>query len=289
MALAAFSSCKENYITYSDAEYVMFADTASNFVIREDIAGFDIPVVATTTCDYDRHFAVEILDAESSAVEVRDFRLQDCNFTIPAGENKAFIHVNGNLENLKMDTEVYFTLKLVMPDRLVMPLYGDKTIVRFTRTHKFVREEFTGYALVTSLFLYQYSLNRKYQRVIRTEADPDDPNGVILKNFLVDGYDVKISFDDTTDPLNPSVTTPSGQVVSDEAQIFGMIHGDNHILIETSNQGPSYFFGSDHVAILMHRFYVENIGDEVGTVGHFWNELDWISDKRAQELMNEGI
>lgn len=289
LALAGLSSCKEHYITYSDDEFVMFADTAKTYVVREDIAGFDIPIVSSVTCNYDRNFAVEVLDPVSSASEPRDFRLESYNFTIPAGSNTASVRVLGNMANLKADELLSFTLKLVMPERLVMPLYGDETIVRFKRTHKFQREEFTGWALVTSLFLYDFSLNGRYQRLIRTTTDPDCDNGVILHSFLVDGYDIRIRFDDDTDPLNPSVLMDPDQVASDEAQIFGTVHGDNHILMECSNMGPSYFFGADHIAVLVNRFYVENIGEEVGTVGHYLTEIDWVSDKRAEELMNEGL
>ena len=285
---ALFSQgCKEHYVTYDDKEYVMFADTAKMYVVREDILSFEVPVVSTTVCDYDRNFAVEILDPQSDAVEGRDFVLESNNFTIRAGEQVATIRVKGQFDNLTAGKDMHFTLRLVLPDRLVMPLYGDRTIVRFRKSNKFDRSRFTGYAVVSSLFLYQYSLNGRFQRLISTCAHPTDPNAVVLKDFLADGYDVTISFDDDTDPVNPTVDMPSGQVVSDEGSIFGMVHGDNHILIETSNQGPSYFFGHAAVAVMVNRFYVQNLGDDIGTVGHFLTEIDWVSDEEAMRLKRE--
>lgn len=280
-------SCEQNYITYHDAEYVMFADTAKTYVVREDMLTFDVPIVSTVSCDHDRTFAVEILDPSSSAVEGRDFQLVSNNFTIPAGELVGNVSVKGNFENLESENDLSFTLKLVMPENLIMPLYGDETIVHLRKTCKFNRQNYTGYAVVTSLFLYQYSVTGDYQRLIRTSPDPDDENGVILHSFLSDGYDVKIHFDDETDPANPSITMPSGQIVSDEATIFGMVHGDNHILIETSNQGPSYFFSCRSVALMVNRFYVQKIGDDIGTVGHFMSEIDWVSDAEADRLERE--
>ncbi|MCQ2146743.1 MAG: DUF4984 domain-containing protein [Bacteroidales bacterium] len=288
IVLLSVIGCQQKYITYHDAEYVMFADTAKTYVVREDMPTFDIPVVSTVACDYDRHFAVEIIDSSSSAVEGRDFSLESNNFTIPAGELVGNVTVSGNLSNLDGNSgDLSFSLKLVMPDDLVMPLYGDETIVHLRRTCKFNRENYTGWAVVTSMFLYQYSLTGDYQRLIRTSADPEDENSVILHSFLADGYDVKISFDDETDPANPSIEMPSDQVVSDESSVFGTVHGDNHILIEKSNQGPSYFFSCKSVAVMVNRFYVQKIGSDIGTVGHFMSEIDWISDEEADRLERE--
>lgn len=280
-------SCKEQYVTYADKEYVMFADTAKVYVLREDILSFDVPVVSTVARPYDRTFAVEILDAESSAAEMRDFRLESNNFIIKAGELSANVRVTGIQKNLEAGKEKYFTLKLVAPKDLVMDFYGDKTKVRFQRYEKFRMEKFTGWAVVSSMFLFQFSMTGSFQRLIHTHASDKYENGVVLENFLRNGYDVTIVFDDDTDPLNPTVNTPSGQVVSDEANIFGMVHGDDHILIEKSSQGPSYFFGHAGVAVLVNRFYVENIGDDIGTVGHFLTEIDWVSDEEAQRLKDE--
>ncbi|MCQ2145133.1 MAG: DUF4984 domain-containing protein [Bacteroidales bacterium] len=284
---ASLTGCHENYITYHDNEYVMFADTAKMYVVREDIPSIEVPIASTVACDYDRNFAVEVVTSSSSAVLGRDFTLESNNFTIPAGERVGYVKVTGNMDNLKSRQEVDITLRLVMPDRLVMPLYGDETIVHLRRLHKFHREDFTGWAVVSSMFLYEYSMTRRYQRLIKTSADPEDENGVILHGFMADGYDVRIAFDDETDPVNPSITMPSDQVASDEASIFGMVHGDNHILIEGSNQGPSYFFSYEKIAVLVNRFYVQKIGNDVGTVGHFLTEIDWVSDEEAERLKRE--
>jgi hypothetical protein len=35
--------------------------------------------------------------------------------------------------------------------------------------------------------------------------------------------------------------------------------------------------------------YVENLGVSVGTVGHFYNIMEWISDEEAELLMKEGL
>lgn len=287
VALSSFTGCQEKYITYKDKEYVSFADTAAVYVIREDMPSFDIPVVSTIVCKYDRHFAVEVVEKGSTAVESRDYRLASNNFTIPAGSNKAYVTVYGNWEALPKDKDLDIALRLIVPEDLVMMPYGDSTIAHVRRTTKFNRDDYTGWAVLTSMFLYQYSMTGSYQRLVYTEADPDNENGVIIRNMFADGYDIKIAFDDETNPANPAITMPSGQVASNEGEIFGMVHGDNRILLESSNMGFSYYFCFKHIAVLVNRFYVQNLGEEVGTVGHFLSEIDWISDEEAERLRRE--
>lgn len=279
--------CKERYITYNDKEYVMFADTAQLYMVREDMLSYDLPIASTVARPYDRNYAVEVLDATSTAVEGRDFTLDSYNFTIKAGELTGHVRINGLFDKLDTENQPAISFRLVMPKELVMPLYGDRTIVRMQKTNKFNRENFTGWAVVSSMFLYEFSLTGSYQRLIHTVADPDDDHGVILENFLADGYDVKIVFDDDTDPASPRVYTPEGQVLSSEDVVFGTIHGDNHILIGDSSQGTSYFLGHANIAVLVNRMYVQNIGEDVGTVGNFVTEIDWVSDEEAERLKRE--
>jgi hypothetical protein len=35
--------------------------------------------------------------------------------------------------------------------------------------------------------------------------------------------------------------------------------------------------------------YVENLGVPVGTVGHFYNVMEWISEEEAELIKKEGI
>ena len=42
--------------TYSGSDYVMFSDTLSMYPVQDSEKWFEIPVVATNICDYDRSF-----------------------------------------------------------------------------------------------------------------------------------------------------------------------------------------------------------------------------------------
>ena len=85
-AVLSMSSCHEEYTTYKDAEYVMFADTLSTNVVEQGNEVFGVTIASTVACDYDRNFGVEVVDNGSNAVEGKHFELLTNTVTIPAGE-----------------------------------------------------------------------------------------------------------------------------------------------------------------------------------------------------------
>ena len=289
VAMAAIVACDEEYVTYSDAEYVMFAEEQSTNMVLADQEYFTVPVASTVACDYDRTFGVEVVDKGSNAIEGKHYRLLSNSVTIPAGELAADVKVAGLYENIEPTDSLGFVLKLVMPEQLKFNLYegSDQTKVVMYKSCPFDRNNFTGWCILTSMLLRDYpGDNQSYQRLIRTEAHPTEPNTVILRSAFYDGYDMTITFN-PENPANPLVTMDKDQVVSDEASVFGQILGDNHILGTHSFYYPSYFNSCQHFVELWMQVYVENLGETVGTVGHYYNILEWISDEEAERLQRE--
>ena len=291
IATSMLASCAEEYVTYSDAEYVMFSETQSMNMILADDEYFGVAVASTVACDYDRTFGVEIVDKGSNAIEGKHYRLLSNSVTIPAGELATEVKVQGLYENIEPTDSLGFVLRLVMPEKLKWSLYedSDQTKVVMYKSCPFVRENFTGWCVVTSLLLRDYpGDNTSYQRLIRTEAHPTDENTVILRSCFYDGYDLTIRFH-PEDAANPLVTMDKDQVLSDEASVFGQILGDNHILTTHSFYYPSYFNSCQRFVELWNHVYVENLGETIGTVGHYYNILEWISDEEAERLQKEGM
>lgn len=291
IATSMLASCAEEYVTYSDAEYVMFSETQSMNMILADDEYFGVAVASTVACDYDRTFGVEIIDKGSNAIEGKHYRLLSNSVTIPAGELATEVKVQGLYENIEPTDSLGFVLRLVMPEKLKWSLYedSDQTKVVMYKSCPFVRENFTGWCVVTSLLLRDYpGDNTSYQRLIRTEAHPTDENTVILRSCFYDGYDLTIRFH-PEDAANPLVTMDKDQVLSDEASVFGQILGDNHILTTHSFYYPSYFNSCQRFVELWNHVYVENLGETIGTVGHYYNILEWISDEEAERLQKEGM
>ena len=115
---------------------------------------------------------------------------------------------------------------------------------------------------------------------------------IILHDWLFSGYDVTIRLD-PGDPIEPLVTMDKNQILADEGSVFGQILGDNKILVTNSPLYNSYFNSCQHFVTLWIKVHVEDmgvnmgLGVNVGTVGHFYNIIEWVSDEEAERLQRE--
>ena len=288
-ALLLFS-CKEQYTTYSDAEYVMFADSISTNLVQKDNGRFNVAVASTVAKNYDRTFGVEIVDAGSNAIEGVHYKLLTSSVTIPAGKLATNVEVEGIYDNIEATDSLGFKLRLVMSEKLKWDLYEDSdcTKVVMYKSCPFDRNTFTGYAMLSSMFLRDFpGEGNTYQRVVFTEPHPTESDMIIVRNALYNGYDITLRLHGD-DPYQPLITMDKDQVISDEASVFGQILGDNHILCDDSPYYESYFNSCQRFAVLWLHVYVEKLGESIGTVGHFYNVLEWISDEEAERLKGEG-
>lgn len=290
VALALFS-CKEQYTKYSDAEYVMFADSISTNMVQKEQSRFTVAVSSTVARSYDRTFGVEVVDAGSNAIEGKHYRLLTSSVTIPAGKLAADVEVEGIYDNIEATDSLGFKLRLVMPEQLKWSLYpnSDCTKVTMYKSCPFDRNTFTGYAVLTSLLLRDYpGENVSFQRLVYTEAHPTEESMIIVRSAFYDGYDITLTLH-SEDAAEPRITMDKDQVLSDEASVFGQILGDNHILGDDSPYYTSYFNTCQRFAVLWLRVYVENLGTTIGTVGNYYNVIEWISDEEADRLKREGL
>lgn len=287
---AIFTACQEENIKTFDTEYIMFQDTLSYHAVLNDKEYFTIPVSSTVACDYDRTISVEIIDEGSNAVEGRDYTLGSNTIVIPAGKYSADVLVYPDYARFGDEDTLSFNLRLVMPDQLKWDLYGDETKISMYKVCPFDINTFSGWCVVTSLFLYSYpgldNSTGSYQRLIQTSVDPSEENTVILHDWLFDGYDVKIKLD-PSDPENPIVTMPEDQLITHEEFVFGQINGDNRILGTNSPAYVSYYNSCQAFVSLWLRTYVYDISTLVGYVGDFYNVMEWVSDQEADRLQKE--
>jgi hypothetical protein len=111
---------------------------------------------------------------------------------------------------------------------------------------------------------------------------------IICKNWLNDGYDVTMTFH-ASDPMKPFVTMDADQVASDEGSFFGISYGDDKLLVTNSSLYDSIFYPCGKYLYIWVELYVENLGEPVGTVGHFYNIMEWVSKEEGERLLKEGI
>ncbi len=284
-ALLSLTGCQEHYVTYEDAEYIGFSDTLS-VVAVQDSSLISIPVISTVNRDYDRTVAVEIVDSKSNAVEKLHYALESNTVTIPAGSNKGEVLLRGFYDNMVSTDSLCFTMKLVMTDKLLMGDGSEETRIQLRKVVPFKLEDFTGWCVFTSMFHREFQ--QPYQRLVKTYKVDGKENAILCRNMFNEGYDVELCFDNS-DPLSGIVTMPEEQIVSDEATFFGQTKGDNHIRAVHSPLAPSFFFTNEKMPYiaLWSMLYVKNLGEMVGTVGHFYSVMEWISEKEARRLSKE--
>lgn len=283
-------ACDEHYITYDDKEYVMFSEQEQYFLVEENQEYFSIDIASTLRSNHDRTFGVEVIDEGSNAIEGVHYRLLSNSVTIPAGHLVGKVKVKGIYENISATDSLGFRLKLVVPEEMAWDdLYkdGTETKVVMYKSCPFDIHNFEGWCLVSSMLLQYYpGDNMFYQRVVKAEVHPTEEDTIILHDCFYDGYDINLKFHGK-DPEKPLISMDKDQVISDEASVFGQILGDNHILATNSPNYDSYFNSCQRYGVLWLHVYVDDLGERVGTVGHYYNVLEWITDEEAEEYKKE--
>lgn len=281
LILSVLSSCNsERHVIYDGPDYIMFSDTLYTFGILDSGEYFDIPICATKPCDYDRNVAVEIVERQSNAIDGYQYSLESPTVVIPAGSLVANVRVKGFPENMNAGDSLGFVLNLITDEDLEWDLYGTKTSVRLVKCCPFDRNAFVGPLLVTSSYAMSYM--NSYYRVTYSVADPDDDNGVIIKDFLYDGYDIRVHLENE-DRLNP-ILQYDEQVMAGTDIAFGTKYGDGNLLMTEPTGYVSYYSTCENFLAVYMRVYVK----DVGTVGLYVNVCERISEEEAARLKAQG-
>ena len=283
--LAGLTSCEEQRTVYDGPLYIMFADTLSVLGVENSEEVFDIHIAATQASDKDRTLAVEVVDKESSAIEGVHYTLESNTVVIKAGELATSVRVRAIYDNLTIDEDPTLVLRLITDDDVQWSLYeGNETKVILRKICPFDINAFTGYAVVTSTFLMDYSI--KDMRLITTEVDPEDSTAVILHDYFYDGYDMKVRFT-TEDMLNPLIEMDD-QTMATTGEAFGTIYGDGMLHAYQPSSLVSYYSSCEKFIFQYMTVWVPGMAEGTNTVGTFISAVEWISDDEARILKNQG-
>ena len=283
--LTTFTSCDEERTLYKGPEYIMFADTLTVLGVENSEEIFDIAIAATAVSDQDRTVAVEVVDKHSNAIEGIHYTLESNTVTIKAGELVGNLRIKGIAENLTVDYDPEVMLHLIADEKYQWDLYsGDTTRVVLRKVCPFDINAFSGYAMITSTFLYNYT--GSYNRLIKTEVDTTEENTIIMRDFYYDGYDVKLRFT-TDDPLNPLIEMDDQPLVT-TGEAFGTIYGDGMLHIYQPTNYVSYYSACEKFIYQYITLWVPGMAAGTNTVGTFIHAIEWISDDEARIYMNQG-
>ena len=286
--LVCFTSCQEERTIYNGSRYIMFADTLSVLGVEDNDEYADIYISATKAMDKDQTLAVEVIEQESSAIEGVHYTLESNSVVIKAGELATSVRIRGHYENLDvMDELPEIKLRLISPEETHWDLYekkGLETKVMLQKVCPFDIHAFTGYAMITSTFLYSYV--GSYNRLIKTEVDPTEENTIIMRDFYYDGYDVKLRFT-TDDPLNPLIEMDD-QPLASTGEAFGTIYGDGMLHAYQPSSVVSYYSSCEKFIYQYITIWVPGMAAGTNTVGTFIHAIEWISDDEARVFQNQG-
>ena len=284
-AIAGIWGCNDAVVTYSGPEYMLFSDTLYVLPVVDDQEYHNIPVVATTACDYDRTVAVEVMDAFSNAIEGRHYSLESNSVTIPAGELVGNVRVRGYHNNIDVYDSLGFKLNLIVPEGLQWDIYGTEANVILKKACKFDINAFTGYCVLTSTYIINYMTNID-MRLVKSEIDPENENTIIIRDYFFDGYDARVKFksDDILNPLIEMEETDFGPT----SEAFGTIYGDGMIRMYQPTAYTSYYSSCEKFIFQYMTLYVPGMPEGQNTVGTFVNAVEWISDDEAEKLKREG-
>ena len=286
--LVGFTSCQEERTVYSGPQYIMFADTLSVLGVEDNGEYADIYISATQAVDKDLTLAVEVIEEESSAIEGVHYTIESNTVVIKAGELSTSVRIRGHYENLGVVDELpVIKLRLISPEETHWNLYDDnglETKVMLQKVCPFDIHAFTGYAMITSTYLYNYVGG--YNRLIKTEVDPIEENTIIMRDFYYDGYDVKLRFT-TDDVLNPLIEMDDQPLVT-TGEAFGTVYGDGMLHIYQPSNYVSYYSSCEKFIYQYITLWVPGMAAGTNTVGTFIQAIEWISDDEARIYLNQG-
>ena len=285
LAVAFASSCNEGEpLAPTTPDYIQFSDTLYVLPVADDVEYHNVPIVATQACDYDRTVAVEIIDAASNAIEGKHYSLESNTITIKAGELVGNVRVRGYHNNIDVYDSLGFKLNLIIPEELQWDLYGTETNVLLQKACKFDINAFTGYCVLTSTYIMNYT--NTDMRLVKSEIDPEEENTIILRDYFFDGYDVKVRFN-PDDIMNPLIEMDD-QIFGPTSDAFGTLYGDGLIRLYQPTAYTSYFSSCEKFIFQYMTLYVPGMEEGYNTVGTFVNAVEWISNDEAERLKREG-
>ena len=265
-----WTSCSSEDITYSDKEYVMFSDSLEIFPVTNVAdSTLHITVGSTVTRDYDRSFAVEVINKKSTAVEGVHYKLMNNNIIIKAGERTSTVQMQGLYDGINREDSLVVTLKLVAPAAKKWDIYGDEIRVDLIKIFPFDINDMEGNIRLHATFPFAEELVR-----LPKMLEVTDEKTAIIKDMFSRNVDLKIRFE-MDNVHNQHVVVP--------AQLAFRDPGYGNVYVSSVEQMPSFVIMPEKIIALQLDMYVPNMG----SFGVFQYILEWITPEQAEGDKND--
>ena len=236
-----------------------------------------------------------MIDRKSNAIEGKHYTIESNTITIKAGERSANVRIRGNYDAIAVTDSLGLTLGLLTDKNSQWGMYDNnyEAKVILQKCCPFSMDLFApyenstegkhGFAVLTSTYMQEFMPNVK-NRLVKTEADPEEENTIIMKDFFYDGYDVKIHFT-TNDILNPLIEMEE-QVFASTAEAFGTNYGDGYIHLYQPSSGVSYYSSCEKFIFQYFTLYVPGMAGN-NQVGTFASAIESLKKKITKRKPNK--
>ncbi len=274
--VALFFGCETERKKYEGPVLVQFSDTVKVFAVVDSEEKHTVLVSSTEQVNYDRSFGVEVIGNKGDAIEGYHYAIENPTVTIKAGQRVGKLELYGYVDKLDKK-ELYLSLALVNAGD-DFGQAGHRMKVGLKKVCRFDLQEFVGYCVIESSFL-----GNKRMRVASIVADPEHTNGLIIKDYIQDGYDLQVVLN-TENPLEAIVEMEADQIVGKGSDFLGGIYGDNDLRIAPDIKKISYYDVCDKSMVQEIMFYIK----DVGLVGNYSMTISCITDAEAAYLKENG-
>lgn len=268
-----------------------FSSASYAFGVQESEEWFEVPIIATLPHSQTRNIGIEVVAAESSAIEGVHFSLESHTIQLKADKEACTLRIKGNPEKFEVGEILSLKLRLAVDESFIDNDTAGECEIILHRCCPFDINRFEGYAVLTSTWCMQYM--SADSRLVHATVEHDN-NIVIIEDMFYDGYDIRVKLD-SGDRLNPIATLTDTQILGPTGEAFGTIYGDGKILIAEAKEYASenmdlsgyvsFYSMCEGFMMLYTVMYVDGIGE----IGLFGNILEWISDDEAERIMREGF
>lgn len=282
LCCALFIGCNKDSVAPAKGFY-SFASDRCTFGVLDPEEWFEVPITASATHPESRNIGIEVVAAESSAIEGMHYTLESHTVKLAADKAHTAVRLKCNPDAYELGETLTLTLRLAANDKFLDEGSNEVCTVELIKCCPFDRNLFTGYCKVTSTFLMQYTTSES--RLVRSVADEANPDGIIIKDMFYDGYDVALTLR-SDNRLNPLVDMPA-TVIGSTGDAFGTIYGDGKLMMKIvdDERYVSYYGTCERFVFNYGHIYVDGVGD----VGAYLNIVEWLTDDEAERIMREGL
>ncbi|EDY94177.1 DUF4843 domain-containing protein [Phocaeicola plebeius] len=277
LMVAGFSSCNQEEKFYNGPQYALFSDSLYLMpVVENPDEVFTVPVGVTNVADYDRHYAVEVVNEKSTAVRGYHYDFVDGteNITIKKGETTAEIKLKGDYNKFMREDTLKACFRLIAPKEEISSAYKDETVVEMLQCKSFVMDEFLKEGgNIEMIASFPFGENAASYLVKGEKIDDHS-----MQVYIFDDEErlpIRLNFDDS-DPLNPTITVPEQEAFYESS--FSRVY------VRSVEQYPCYFNTYENFFVLWLEVFVP----QAGSFGVYQYAFRCLTQEEADD-MNNGV